>query len=85
MNGSFWRLPLRITWPSSIAIRSPGPATTRLMKLTSARLASVGWSHGLAGRRRAAAALVVLLGAGRRVEDDDVADVGIAEARRRCG
>src|SRR3954452_16372898 len=37
-----------MTWPAWILIRSPGPATTRLMKLTSAR-ASVGRSHGLPG------------------------------------
>src|SRR5829696_4409488 len=37
MNDSFWRLPLRITCPPRTAIRSPGPATTRLMKFTSAR------------------------------------------------
>jgi hypothetical protein len=32
MNVSFVRLPLRITCPPTIAIRSPGPPTTRLMK-----------------------------------------------------
>src|ERR687894_1534592 len=37
MNDSRWRSPFRTTCPSSIAIRSPGPATTRLTKLTSAR------------------------------------------------
>src|SRR5215218_7700359 len=37
MKGSFWRLPLRITRPLRICRRSPGPATMRLMKLTSAR------------------------------------------------
>src|SRR5215213_7534370 len=41
MNDSFWRLPLRITCPPRTASRSPGPATTRLMKFTSAR-SSVG-------------------------------------------
>src|SRR5918997_1258092 len=45
MKSSCWRLPLRITWPSSIAIRSPRPATTRLTKFTSAR-SSVGVAHG---------------------------------------
>src|SRR5918998_1309366 len=45
MNGSRWRSPFRITCPSSIAIRSPGPATTRLTKLTSAR-SSVGVAQG---------------------------------------
>jgi hypothetical protein len=44
MNGSFWRLPFRTTCPLTIAIRSPGPATTRLMKLSLARVA-VGLSH----------------------------------------
>src|SRR3954451_7477863 len=34
MYGSFSRLPLRITCPSTIRMMSPGPATTRLMKLT---------------------------------------------------
>src|SRR3954470_13734478 len=34
MYGSFSRLPLRITWPSTMRMMSPGPATTRLMKLT---------------------------------------------------
>src|SRR4051794_29893059 len=34
MNGSFCCLPLRTTCPSLTATRSPGPATTRLMKLT---------------------------------------------------
>src|SRR5215203_3387248 len=38
MNGSFWSLPLRTTRPLRIWRRSPGPATTRLMKLTSAFL-----------------------------------------------
>src|SRR5215211_7856411 len=37
MKGSFWSLPLRITRPLRIWRRSPGPATMRLMKLTSAR------------------------------------------------
>src|SRR5215210_4259933 len=36
MNGSFWRRPLRITRPLRTCIRSPGPATMRLMKLMSA-------------------------------------------------
>src|SRR4051795_1423749 len=31
---SLSRLPFRITWPLMIRIVSPGPATTRLMKLT---------------------------------------------------
>src|SRR5215210_7307421 len=48
MKDSFWRLPLRITWPSRTASRSPGPATTRLMKFTSAR-SCVGWSHAWLG------------------------------------
>src|SRR5829696_3489697 len=43
-KSSGWRLPFSTTWPSSIAIVSPGPATTRLMKLTSAR-SSVGSSQ----------------------------------------
>src|SRR4051794_10450193 len=34
MYGSFSRLPLRMTWPSTMRMTSPGPATTRLMKLT---------------------------------------------------
>src|SRR3954465_10736914 len=34
MYGSFSRLPLRITCPSTIRMVSPGPATTRLMKFT---------------------------------------------------
>src|SRR4051795_8755247 len=34
MYGSFSRLPLRITWPSTMRMTSPGPATTRLMKFT---------------------------------------------------
>src|SRR6476661_6379856 len=37
MNGSFCSLPLRTTCPLTIFRRSPGPATTRLMKFTSAR------------------------------------------------
>src|SRR4051795_13671403 len=37
MKGSFCGLPLRITWPLRTWRRSPGPATMRLMKLTSAR------------------------------------------------
>src|SRR3954453_377605 len=37
MKGSFWGLPLRITRPLRTWRRSPGPATMRLMKLTSAR------------------------------------------------
>ena len=45
MNGSFWRLPLRIAWPSMIASVSPGPATIRLMKLTLA-FVFVGAGHG---------------------------------------
>src|SRR3954447_12349263 len=36
MKGSFWRLPLRITCPLTMRRRSPGPATTRLIKFTSA-------------------------------------------------
>src|SRR5215210_6924337 len=44
MNGSLWRLPLRTTRPSRIWRRSPGPATTRLMKLTSAFL-GVAFRH----------------------------------------
>src|SRR3954454_12484472 len=47
-NGSFWSLPLSTTWPLSIRSLSPGPATTRLMKLTSARSA-VGLPHGVPG------------------------------------
>src|SRR5919109_5114336 len=35
-NGSFWRFPLSVTCPSWMLRWSPGPATTRLMKLTSA-------------------------------------------------
>src|SRR4051794_36011694 len=42
--GSFWRLPFRITWPLRIESRSPGPATTRLMKFTSA-LRGVAFRH----------------------------------------
>src|SRR3954447_1777168 len=34
--GSFTRLPLRITWPRTIRIRSPGPPTIRLMNVVSA-------------------------------------------------
>src|SRR4051795_1889799 len=37
MKGSFWGLPLRMTRPLRTSRRSPGPATMRLMKLTSAR------------------------------------------------
>src|SRR5215212_3928731 len=37
MKGSFWSLPLRMTRPLRTWRRSPGPATMRLMKLTSAR------------------------------------------------
>src|SRR3954452_5845053 len=37
-NDSFCGLPLRITWPSRMESRSPGPATTRLMKFTLARV-----------------------------------------------
>src|SRR4051812_25069801 len=44
MYVSFSRLPLRMTWPSTIRMTSPGPATTRLMKLTFA-LPGVGRSH----------------------------------------
>src|SRR3954454_9817051 len=44
MNGSFWRLPFRITRPLMTWSRSPGPATTRLMKFTSARR-RVGLRH----------------------------------------
>src|SRR3954467_12744286 len=44
MYGSFSRLPLRITWPSTMRMVSPGPATTRLMKLTFA-WPGVGLSH----------------------------------------
>ena len=39
----------------------------------------------LALRRLAAAALVALLGAGRRVEDDDVADARVRRSARRSG
>src|SRR3954470_9558517 len=45
-NGSFWSLPLSTTRPLSIRSLSPGPATIRLMKLTSAR-SGVGRSQGL--------------------------------------
>src|SRR3954447_13162600 len=48
---SFWRLPLTIAWPPRIETRSPGPATTRLMKFTSA-LVLVGRSHAAPGGRR---------------------------------
>src|SRR4051794_26514401 len=44
MYGSFSRLPLRMTWPSTMRMTSPGPATTRLMKLTF-DLPGVGWSQ----------------------------------------
>src|SRR3954464_7252428 len=44
MYASFSRLPLRMTWPSTIRMTSPGPAATRLMKLTFA-LPGVGRSH----------------------------------------
>src|SRR6201995_3102983 len=43
-NDSFCRFPFRITWPSWIDRRSPGPATIRLMKFTVARV-DVGLSH----------------------------------------
>src|SRR5215217_42429 len=49
MKSSCWSSPLRMTCPPWIAIRSPGPATTRLMKFTSA-FSSVGrlqtWPSG---------------------------------------
>src|SRR3954454_17259650 len=45
MNDSFWTLPLRTAWPSLIAIVSPGPATMRLMNLTSASLGA-SFGHG---------------------------------------
>src|SRR4051812_33482891 len=44
MYESFSRLPLRMTWPSTMRMTSPGPATTRLMKFTFA-WPGVGWSH----------------------------------------
>src|ERR671920_2038997 len=44
MYESFSRLPLRITCPLMMRIVSPGPATTRLMKLTFA-LPGVGRSQ----------------------------------------
>src|SRR5690349_18283810 len=44
-NGSFWSLPLSTTRPLSIRSLSPGPATMRLMKFTSARV-DVGLSQG---------------------------------------
>ena len=50
------------------------------MKLTSA-FSGVGWSQTWPAGGGPPPHGVVLLGAGRRVEDDDVADVGIAEAR----
>src|SRR4051794_2308972 len=34
-NGSLVRLPLRITWPPTTAIRSPGTPTTRLTNVVS--------------------------------------------------
>src|ERR1700741_3159617 len=46
MYESASRLPLRVTCPSSIEITSPGPATTRLMKLTPASVGT-GASHAL--------------------------------------
>ena len=45
VKDSLARLPLRITWPSTMASLSPGPATTRLMKLTS-DLPEVGVPQG---------------------------------------
>ncbi len=48
MKGSAWRLPLRITCPSWIAIVSPGPATMRLMKFTSA-FCDVAFGQGCRG------------------------------------
>src|SRR4051812_44189480 len=44
-NGSFWSFPFKMTLPSSKRNLSPGPATMRLMKFTSARW-GVGLSHG---------------------------------------
>src|SRR4051812_4779216 len=44
MKGSFWGFPLSITRPLRMLSRSPGPATTRLMKFTFARSA-VGLSQ----------------------------------------
>src|ERR1700712_2667063 len=41
---SAWRLPFTKAWPPLMYTVSPGPATTRLMKLTLARVA-VGRSH----------------------------------------
>src|SRR5918994_550712 len=52
VKDSFWRLPLRITCPPRIASRSPGPATTRLMKFTSAR-SSVGVAQAWIAEARA--------------------------------
>jgi len=45
MNDSFWSLPFRTTCPSRMAMRSPGPATTRLMKFWSDSF-DVGCEHG---------------------------------------
>src|SRR5919199_4852440 len=44
MYGSFSRLPLRMTCPSTMRITSPGCPTTRLMKLT-LDSPGVGWSQ----------------------------------------
>src|SRR3954470_13501398 len=44
VKASFWSLPLTYARPLRIDSLSPGPATTRLMKLTSA-LVDVGLSH----------------------------------------
>src|SRR3954454_6745371 len=49
---SFWRLPLTNAWPPLMYKVSPGPATTRLMKLTPALVAvgrSQAWSGFLSG------------------------------------
>ena len=74
MNGSFWRLPLRITWPLRIADPVARAGDDALDEVDVGALVASACAD-LAGGRLAAAALVVLLGAGRRVEDDDVADV----------
>jgi hypothetical protein len=71
-------LPLTIALPPSMRSLSPGPATTRLMKFTSARsrvgrgqiwFAVTSTPH-IPGRA---------VGAARRVEDHDVADLRLAE------
>ena len=77
MKGSFWRLPLRITWPLRIASVSPGPATTRLMKFWS-DLSEVGREHAWSEPEPGGAAQVLELGAGGRVEDEDLADLRVA-------